>query len=401
MSVIEAFVAQMRHDLRTPVNAILGYAQLLLEEHEDTLDVETRRDLERVIESGHVLLHIVTETLDAVGQRGGDVALCAARMRHALHTPLTTVQGMAYLLIEAHHGSPICDDLRRIDEAAIRLAMVSDNLEQVYGVWVRAGQEAEANERGASAAAESVEPSGGPGSRRGSILVVDDEEVNRNLLMRRLTHHGHVVFAADSGEAGLAIAARESIDLILLDVLMPGVNGYDVLTTIKADATLREIPVLMISALDQTASVIRCIALGADDYLPKPFDALVLRARVDSCLRKKWARDFELAYLRGVEQVTAAALAVETGRFTPDSLDGVGQRSDSLGNLARLFQRMGVEVAARECRLRTQVEQLVIAIDEERKAAQVAEITESDYFRQLKARAKVLAARQAARTTTG
>ena len=154
----------------------------------------------------------------------------------------------------------------------------------------------------------------------------------------------------------------------------------------------------MISALDQTASVTRCIALGADDYLTKPFDPLVLRARVNSCLRKKWARDFELAYLRGVGKVTAAALAVEAGSFTPESLDDVGERSDPLGNLARLFQRMGVEVAARERRLRDQVEQLVIAIDEERKAAQVAEITESDYFQKLKARAKALAARKAART---
>ena len=74
----------------------------------------------------------------------------------------------------------------------------------------------------------------------------------------------------------------------------------------------------MISALDQTSSVTRCIALGADDYLTKPFDPLVLRARVNSCLRKKWARDFELAYLRGVEKVTAAALAVEAGSFAPD-----------------------------------------------------------------------------------
>ena len=163
------------------------------------------------------------------------------------------------------------------------------------------------------------------------------------------------------------MAAREPVDLILLDVLMPGLSGYEVLSRLKADAALREIPVLMISALDQTASVTRCIALGADDYLTKPFDPLVLRARVNSCLRKKWARDFELAYLRGVGKVTAAALAVEAGSFTPESLDDVGERADPLGNLARLFQRMGVEVAARERRLRDQVEQLVIAIDEKTK----------------------------------
>ena len=154
------------------------------------------------------------------------------------------------------------------------------------------------------------------------------------------SHDGHVVVTAESGEAGLARAAQQDVDLILLDVLMPGLSGYEVLSTLKADATLREIPVLMISALDQTASVTRCIALGADDYLTKPFDPLVLRARVNSCLRKKRARDFELAYLRGVGRVTAAALAVEAGTFTPDTLDEVGARVDALGNLARLFQRM-------------------------------------------------------------
>ena len=140
------------------------------------------------------------------------------------------------------------------------------------------------------------------GVRSGSILVIDDEEINRDLLTRRLTHQGHVVLTADSGEAPLALAARECVDLILLDVLMPGLSGYDVLSRHQGRRGLREIPVLMISALDQTSSVTRCIALGADDYLTKPFDPLVLRARVNSCLRKKWARDFELAYLRGVEQ---------------------------------------------------------------------------------------------------
>jgi DNA-binding response OmpR family regulator len=390
MSVIDAFVMHLRHELRTPVNAIIGYGQLLLEEHGSSLSADARSDLERVTEAGHQMLRVVVETLDPVELTGDDVPLCAARIRHAFHTPLTTVQGLVYLLIEAHPGAAICDDLRRIDAAAVRLAQVSDRIEHLY----RAGLGAAPRELDASAVAPFAEL----GVRSGSVLVIDDEEVNRDLLTRRLTHQGHLVVTADRGEAGLALAASEPVDLILLDVLMPGLNGYEVLSRLKADAALREIPVLMISALDQIDSVTRCIALGADDYLTKPFDPLVLRARVSSCLRKKWARDFELAYLRGVGKVTAAALAVEAGNFMPESLDDVGERVDPLGNLARLFQRMGVEVAARERRLRDQVEQLVIAIDEDRKAAQVAEITESDYFQKLKARAKVLAARNAART---
>jgi CheY-like chemotaxis protein len=395
MSAIDAFVMHLRHELRTPVNAIIGYGQLLLEEHGSSLSADARSDLERVTEAGQQMLRVVVDALDPVELTGDDVPLCAAHIRHAFQAPLTTVQGLVYLLIEEQHGAPICDDLRRIDAAAVRLARVSDSIEHLY----RAGLGAAPKELDASAVAPLAELEG-PGVRSGTVLVIDDEDINRDLLTRRLTHQGHLVVTAENGEAGLARAGREPVDLILLDVLMPGLSGYEVLSRLKADAALREIPVLMISALDQTDSVTRCIALGADDYLTKPFDPLVLRARVNSCLRKKWARDFELAYLRGVGKVTAAALAVEAGTFTPESLDDVGERIDPLGNLARLFQRMGVEVAARERRLRDQVEQLVIAIDEDRKAAQVAEITESDYFQKLKARAKVLAARNAARTNS-
>src|SRR5215216_727642 len=109
MSVIDAFLIDIRHELRTPVNAILGYSQLLLEEQDGRLSDEARDDLERVTEAGHQLLRILTEVLD--DQRGDDVTVCAARLRHVLHTPLTSVQGLAYLLIEQHRGEPICDDL--------------------------------------------------------------------------------------------------------------------------------------------------------------------------------------------------------------------------------------------------------------------------------------------------
>src|SRR6188508_2915427 len=134
MSSIEAFVGHIRHELRTPVNAILGYSQLLLEEDDASLTVEERHDLERVTEAGHQLLRIVVEALDPAELIGDDVALCAVRLRHALHTPLTTVQGLVYLLIVEREGAPLCADLRRIDAAAVRLGQLSDSIEQLYRV---------------------------------------------------------------------------------------------------------------------------------------------------------------------------------------------------------------------------------------------------------------------------
>ncbi|HMA36860.1 MAG TPA: adenylate/guanylate cyclase domain-containing protein [Chloroflexia bacterium] len=137
--------------------------------------------------------------------------------------------------------------------------------------------------------------------QRGTVLVVDDNEANRDLLARQIGRGGHVVALADSGYEALQRLATEQFDLILLDIMMPGMNGYAVLEQIKADPTLRHLPVIMISALDDLDSVIRCIEMGADDYLAKPFNPVLLQARVAACLEKKWLRDKEQAHFQQLE----------------------------------------------------------------------------------------------------
>ncbi|HYY87413.1 MAG TPA: response regulator, partial [Chloroflexota bacterium] len=213
---------------------------------------------------------------------------------------------------------------------------------------------------------------------------------NRDVLSRRLERQGHTVAVADNGRLALEMLGQHNFDLVLLDVMMPELNGYEVLRQLKTDATLREVPVIMISALEEIDSVVRCVALGAEDYLPKPFNPVLLRARIDACLEKKRLRDQEVDYLRQVARVTAAAGAVESGDFDPASLAEVATRHDALGQLARVFQRMAQEVYAREQRLRQQVQELRIEIDEVKKARQVAEITETDYFQELQERARRL-----------
>jgi DNA-binding response OmpR family regulator len=181
-----------------------------------------------------------------------------------------------------------------------------------------------------------------------------------------------------------------SFDLVLLDILMPEMDGFEVLRRIKADPQRRHVPVIMISALDEIESVVRCIEMGAEDYLPKPFDPVILRARVDTCLEKKRLRDLELEYLRNVATLTTAAAAVEKGEFDPENLSAVAERTDELGQLARVFQQMAREVRAREQRLQQQVQQLRIEIDQTRKAHQVAEITENDWFRTMQEKIQTL-----------
>ncbi len=227
----------------------------------------------------------------------------------------------------------------------------------------------------------------------GTILVVDDARLNRTILVRALASLGYATIEADNGRMALEIvqAAHDPpIDVVLLDLLMPEMDGYEALRRMKADDRLRDLPVIVISGVDELDSVVRCIEMGAADYLPKPFNGAILKARVSTSLASKRLRDLELEYLEQVGKLTSAAGAVEAGAFEPATLEAVSAREDALGQLARTFQRMALEVRAREERLRAEVRELRIEIDEARQATKVAEITDSDFFQELRGRAATL-----------
>jgi len=224
----------------------------------------------------------------------------------------------------------------------------------------------------------------------GRVLVVDDGELNRRVLVRALETEGHVAEQAADGRAALELLRAGAFDVVLLDLVMPEMDGYETLAAIKADDALRHVPVIVISGIDELDSVVRCIEMGATDYLPKPFNGALLRARVNASLAGKRLRDLELEYLEQVERVTDAASALEEDRFDPSMLEAVAARDDALGILARSFARMAGEVRAREERLRREVADLRIEIDEVKQAQRVAEITGSDYFQDLRGRAAEL-----------
>lgn len=131
----------------------------------------------------------------------------------------------------------------------------------------------------------------------GRILVVDDNGVNRLKLQRVLQAEGHDVALAVDGEQALDVVQNSPVDLVLLDIVMPVLDGYGVLSRMKASPELRDIPVIVVTAIDEQESAVRCIEIGADDYLIKPVNPVFLKARLDSCLRRKKLRDLEQAYL--------------------------------------------------------------------------------------------------------
>jgi class 3 adenylate cyclase len=154
---------------------------------------------------------------------------------------------------------------------------------------------------------------------RAHVLVVDDDPINRRLLAQSLEREGHQHRAADNGRRALELLRAEPFDVVLLDVLMPEMDGYEVLAEIVGDPALRHIPVIMVSALEELDSVVRCIEMGAEDYLPKPFDPVLLRARLNGCLTKKRLYDLEREHVRNL-----------FSRFVPEPVvDEVLRRTDA------------------------------------------------------------------------
>ena len=248
----EEAVAALRHDLRTPLNQIIGYSELVAEDLEGDGHARTREDLEKIGRAARGLADLITREIQP-----GRISLVGARAE--------TVDGKS-----AAVGAK--------DHVAIPAA------ELVEAVPL-AGETAK-------------------------ILIVDDQEENCTVLQRRLEKEGHTCAAVYDGATALERLAVEDFDLVLLDIMMPGIDGREVLRRIKTDEKLRHVPVIMISALDQIESVVACIEQGAEDYLPKPFNPVLLRARIGSSLDRKRLRDAEQAAFAALQE-SQAKLATE------------------------------------------------------------------------------------------
>lgn len=138
---------------------------------------------------------------------------------------------------------------------------------------------------------------------RASVLVVDDDPVNRSMLSRSLEVDGHEVTTVESGGQALALVGSQNFDVILLDVVMPEMDGYQVLEQLKGDPGLRHVPVVMVTAVDDVGSAVRCIELGADDYLQKPVDPVLLAARINAGLTKKRLHDLQQRHVEEVDRL--------------------------------------------------------------------------------------------------
>jgi class 3 adenylate cyclase len=267
-------VRELRHELRTPVNHLIGYAELLLEE--EGLAGAHVAQLEAIRAVARQVLELVPGIIGVDGTPDESAA--------HLRAHVSELEASTSALRAAPGVLPIAD-LERLTAAAVRLGELARKL--------ATGTVASASQPGVA------EP-----PRQGrleTVLVVDDDATNRDVLGRRLQRLGYGVIDARDGVEALERMAAGGIDLVLLDVMMPRLDGFAVLERHRADPAIRNIPIIMISALDDMASVVRCIEAGAEDYLTKPFDPVLLKARLGACMEKKRLRDNERALLARVE----------------------------------------------------------------------------------------------------
>jgi class 3 adenylate cyclase/CheY-like chemotaxis protein len=308
-----ALAAFVRQELSAPTSAIVGFADILLEDAARHGPDDFIPDLKRIRAAGLQLQEFLTTLLDPQAAQtrdaGGDLVAFSGQLRHDLRTPLNAVKGYGEMLLEEARDNgreSLIHDLTKL------LASANQMLTQVDAVadFGRSGQgnpvdvepqQVDVPFDVVSDVLDTIRPISDTGiddeaAIASRVLVVDDTAANRDLLSRRLVREGHIVEMAIDGETALQRIAETDFDLVLLDLMMPGMNGFEVLSHLKAEARTRHIPVIMISALDELDSVIRCIEAGAEDYLAKPFNPVLLRARINASLEKKRLRDREQSF---------------------------------------------------------------------------------------------------------
>jgi class 3 adenylate cyclase/CheY-like chemotaxis protein len=301
----------LKHELRTPLNHIIGYCEMLLEESAGDARPQLVADLERIHLAGRRLLNVINDLFDPI--KSAAYKANPALIHHEIRTPLNQIIGYAEMLQEEageQGAGAFAEDAGKILQASRNLLnLVMENFgDSKFGLDCAenaAGTIPTTFLRHDEVVPVSSMPAIGPAiseKQVGSILIVDDDEGNRAMLSRRLQRLGFQTTAAENGRDALEKLKGARFDLMLLDIQMPELNGYQVIECLKADPANRDIPVIVLSASDEIERVARCIEMGAEDYLPKPFDPVLLQARIGASLEKKRLRDREISHLRQIQE---------------------------------------------------------------------------------------------------
>jgi CheY-like chemotaxis protein len=280
-------ISYLRHELNSSLNALIGYSELLLEDAGSGGLYGADACLRTVLESCHELLRIFSERLSSESLRGLDGGSLTLRMRELgeqSQEPIKRIVAASAELIaiaEKLGKYGFIPDLCKIQAAG---TMLQDLLDRHAGANIQPGQLAEAPLQAPELRHDSVRA-------HGRILIVDDNSMSRDLLRQALERQGHRVDEASGGRQALEFVTEQPYELMLLDLRMPDLSGLELLEQLSAEGILARMMIVMLSASDEMDDVVRCIDRGAEDYLIKPVNMVLLRSRVGSYLELKRLRD--------------------------------------------------------------------------------------------------------------
>lgn len=306
--VRRAFLATKRDELLTPVRVINEFSGQILTLAADLEQPGFSDDMQKVDAAGRNFAALVDEILDPskIQSAATDEESLLSRLRHEMLNELNPIINYSEMWIEdadEQFLSGFIPELQMILNAGKKCEKLVDQIlasRDIDSARIPVEESSRDQLRDIFSPPEETETA--VAAETGLVLIVDDDDINRDILSRQLQKQGHQVACASNGSEALRMLTQQAVDLMLLDIVMPEMNGVEVLARVKADDHLSEVPVIMISALDEMNVVARCIKLGAEDYMPKPFNPTVLKARVDRSLEKRRLRQREIEYLQEIER---------------------------------------------------------------------------------------------------
>ncbi|UQA62920.1 response regulator [Polyangium aurulentum] len=297
-------IAHLRHELRTCLTAVIGYSEDLLETLKDPPE-EVEGNLRALMNAGNAVLGSINELLGAEAIRdltSEDLPPLVRKLGETCKAPAGTIEPLCVGLIAAAERAnlyTIIPTLCRIQASGVMLMELLDGyaLEESPRV-LRGGIQIDLGASRGEVAEVAYQ--------RGRLLIVDDNSVSRDVLRQWLARQGYDVDEASGGDAALEMIRGNEYDLILLDIIMPDKTGVEVLDVLHAEGRLGRAPVIMISAFDEFDGVVHCIERGADDFVSKPFNTVLLGTRIRNYLELKRHRDRERAYQATLREIRDA-----------------------------------------------------------------------------------------------